>query len=414
MNTLHRFSILLCFALLCIHALLMPIQADEAAMLLYIHDHGFWTPLIDYTHNTNTHPLLGLIMSVFLVAGVKSVFLFRLPSLLAATAVLLAVDKLNNNESPAFRILLPFFIVSIPLFFDYLVLERGYALGLAFILWGILSYSRSTWIAGLLFALSIFTVPVLALDVMAVCAAMAICMEWKQATKTLIISAVLSIMFYLLMFKDAVTNVLAMQGQTEVLPVFSNYLTALSAFGWIIGLPLLCIATFFAIRNIKEKNFLDTAFLCSLCTLPIGFPRAHLLIAVFMVLILFREMNKKMIIPLFAISALFLLILPWNTIASNPDQKPVTGYSIARQLTDCLSVQRKGEFVTPHDFYERIQGTDTPLKAGCPDFLMIDDPVLNIPENLKMFPDILNSYGVAMYKHIDLEGILEQRRLNVK
>lgn len=377
-------------------------------MLLYIQENGFWTPLIDYTHNTNTHPLLGLIMSILLTGGAKSIFIFRLPSLLSALAALFAADRLNNNEHPAYKILLPLFIVSIPLFFDYLVLERGYPLGLAFILWGILSYNRSIWLTAFLFSLAVFTIPIFALDVLVVCLALGICIHWRDAIKTLLFSGVFSIAFYSLMFKDTVEQMLMMQGGTSVTAVLGEYFAGLSAIPWI-GLILFAIATFFALKNIREKNFLDVVFLLSICTLPLGFARAHLLTTILMILILFREVRAQFILPTFIFCALSLHLMSWDTITSAPDQKPFTGYSYARQLTDCLSTQDKGVFVTAHAFYEKIQKTETPLRAGCPDFLMVDEAILKIPPSLRLYPELLERYGVSMYKRADLVNLVKER-----
>lgn len=403
-------SIGFCFVLLCAHALMMPIQSDEAAMLLYIHEHGFWTPLLDYTHNTNTHPLLGIVMSIMLSAGVKSVFLFRLPSLLAGLTVLFAMDKLNNNESPTFSALLPLFLVSMPIFHDYLAMERGYAIGLAFLLWGILTYNRSMLLSASLFALATATIPVFALDVAVIFLALGISINWKQAIKTVSLAAALSIAFYSFMLKDVLLNMFSMQGGTNVMSVLIQYVSALSAFGWIIGIPLLCTGAFLSIRTIREKNFLDVLFLISLCTLPIGFPRTHLLTAALLILILFRHLKESHVVPLFAFSVLSLIILPWNTIASEPDVKPVTGYSIARKLVPyCLSFQSKGSFVVPHEFYHLIQKTEGPLRSDCPAALIIDDPTLEIPSSLRMFPDILDQYGVSMLKQDEVEKYLREK-----
>lgn len=371
----------------------MPIQYDEAVMLLNLHANGPLSALTTYADGTNNHPLIGLILGILLKSGITSVFLLRAPSLIAAAFFLHAVHQLSFRLSSLLRTSLIIAVVSTPLFFDYLIMARGYSLGITLLLYGWTSDKPIR--SGILYGLAVCSVPTFALDVF-------ILWLTKRNWKTLAIATTLSIATYSLIFTNVIkTIVLASSDSSEFLQ-FVHALNAAPFMGW-----LVLVLGIVAIYRARTNYVLTLPAIGSLPFLFLGYPRGHLLAALLLILLIGYAVPKRWGMAMtifFAISATFL---PLNRIASEPNMWPVTGYSVARQLTSCLSVQKRGAFIAPAEFYWKIQKTVGPLSSACPNFLMLDES-FPMPNYLRQNADLLSPYGVGMYRRDDLDKLGEQ------
>lgn len=287
----------LCFGFL-LHALLLPIQYDEAATILHFAQAGPPAAFTEYPNGTNNYPLLSLLLGLLLQAGVWDLFVLRLPSLLAACAALLAVDRLSSSLPNTLRLLFPFCLVAMPLFLDYLVMARGYAPGLALILWGIIAFRTSRpLLAGFLFALSTACVPAYALDVVMLWAAFLLSgARRKDVFLDAAVTCGLSLLLYCLVLADVITTSLSLVGEGAVASL-KGFLAALHGRGLVAGGAILlaaAIAGLWPLRNPpRGMRPLFVASLLSLATLPVGYPRTHLLPAFLLALVLFHSLPER-------------------------------------------------------------------------------------------------------------------------
>lgn len=395
-----------CWLLIVFHAVAMPIQYDEAVTILSVREHGVLSAFTRYDAGTNNHPLLSLLIGLLLHTGVTHAAFFRLPSLFGALAVLVCADRLGRHLTPTVRVLLPL-IVSLPLFFDYLVLARGYALGLAFLLWGILAFWRSVVLSGLLFGLSALFVPTYALDVAVAGAGLLLAREdWRRVIAAVGLGAGLSLVGYAAILVNVVTVLDSLSAESKA-AVLHGFVAALTGYGVWIGGALLVLGIVLATWTIRGRSFITVAFLLSVVLLPFGYARTHLFSAILLVLVLLSFLPVRRwtiaVLLLFCIGS--LLLLPSDRIASEPETWPVSGFSVARSLSTCLAVQKRGLFAVPHRFYEELHA-GPPFNADCLHFLMVAQPSLKIPPGLRLHPDKLSAYGVEMYRRNDLNRLL--------
>jgi hypothetical protein len=141
--------------------------------------------------------------------------------------------------------------------------------------------------------------------------------------------------------------------------------------------------------------------------LAIGFPRSHLLTALLGILALFYYVPKNTLtlLSLIAISVASMFSLHPDRINSEKEVWAASGFYIASHYVDCLSIQKKGIFSVPYQYYE-ARGELPPLTNDCDYFLMTTDPTLKIPANLRLHSETLSTYGVELYRYDDLKKLV--------
>ncbi len=399
-------SVVTGWLLLVLHAVAMPVQYDEAVTVLRMADGGPLSAFTRYADGTNNHPLLSLLVGLMMNAGVTDIVALRVPSLVAGLAVLLAASRLVGSARPAAQALVPLALAATPLFHDYLVMARGYSLGLACLLCGVLAFRRSAVGSGLLLGLSAVCVPTYAADVAAAAAAQVWTGQPVRRVMTAVaVGAGLSAAAYALILPDVVSAALSLSGESKFAAVMS-FVSALSGYGLTAGAVTVAAAVAAACIG-RGRGFAPCALLVSLPLVSVGYPRTHLFTAVLLVVTLVTAAatsRRAVVFLVFALAA-SLTVLPWDRIASEPDTWPVTGFSVARGFVPCLSVQKRVAFVVPHAYYERLHDGQ-PFDADCPFFLMVRDDSLGIPPDLRLFQQALLPYGVELYRRDDLESLL--------
>lgn len=113
-----------------------------------------------------------------------------------------------------------------------------------------------------------------------------------------------------------------------------------------------------------------------------------------------------MYLSLLAAGMTSLVAVPWDRIASEPQVWPASGVSIARHLTSCLSLAKKGVLIVPYEFYV-AQGQEPPLRGDCPEILLVHDPRLPFPPELRLYPGLLSPYRVDLYRAAELTEFIE-------
>jgi hypothetical protein len=404
MKYLPYLSIVLCIVILCIHAWIMPVQYDEAAMILSIQKYGALSAFTMYEGGTNNHVLLSFITGILLKAGVHSAFIFRLPVLLAALAAFFALDRLTKHLATPWRVILPLFVTITPLFFDNLVMTRGYPIGLAFLLWGWLSFDRSIVRTSILWALAVATVPTFAIDVVMLSIGLALAeSNGKRAFKCVALAALLALLPYSLIADDVIKTILSLSGESKIYAVrdFTSSMGGASC-GAIVF--IICIA---AAANLykRDATYYPLILFPSLLLIPIGYARTHLLLGILLIVTLFSALPVRYwVVILTGYSLLSFPFLRWDTPITQPNVWPATGFAIARTMTPCLTVQKKGIFIVLHDYYQYVERTGEAANAHCDDFIMTLDDDYRLPTYLRMHGEILTKYGVGMFKQKDLQS----------
>lgn len=409
-----RSSALFALLFLGLHAWRMPLQYDETVMLLNLHDRGPLSAFTTYTDGTNNHPLLGFILGLFLQAGIVNTFLLRVPSLFGALAFLLGAQEVARRAGTdrVALFVLPVILAWMPIFHDYLTMARGYALGIAFLTWGLVCVLKAEdrlggedyriWpllvASAVLYALSVLCVPTFALEVALLCAPYPLAYA-RHRMAVLLGSATLSAVAYAPIAAAVARAGVSVIGTGDAgLP----FPLTLHAIAWA-AYAVLAIggALLWPLR--KENSGLALAGgLNLLAALVVGYARGHLMAALLLIVSLLRPLRGKWAVAAILVATPSVFVLPYDRIASEPNTWHVTGMQLARDLSPCLSVQRKGIFAIPGEWEWRVLRKEEPLRTGCEDFLMVRDDRLGIPKRLRRFGDLLDPYGIEMYRYSDL------------
>ncbi|MBX3436124.1 MAG: hypothetical protein KF861_01445 [Planctomycetaceae bacterium] len=176
----------------------------------------------------NNHVLLSFLLGLLLKMGIWNLFVLRLPTLVSGCFVLVAVDQFSRPLPRTLRTMLTFFLVSMPILLDYFVLARGYAMGLALLLWGIMALrAEHPVLSSVLFALATACVPTYAVDIVIVWAALFLTGEKRaQLYRVAAATVGLSFIIYSLIFVDVVQTAFAMVG-SEATATLSGFVAAL-------------------------------------------------------------------------------------------------------------------------------------------------------------------------------------------
>ena len=136
----------------------------------------------------------------------------------------------------------------------------------------------------------------------------------------------------------------------------------------------------------------------------------HLLTAIMGLLALFSYMprNPLIFLSLVSISFASMFSLYPDRINSEKESWAASGFFIASQYVDCLSIQKKGVFSIPYQYYE-VRGELPPLRNDCDYFLMTKDPTLQIPATLRLHHEKLEPYGVELYEYDELKKLANER-----
>ncbi len=423
----------------------LPLQYDESVTISESSIYGLPAAFTRYAQGTNNHPLLSFFNSFLALFQTWQVWVFRIPSFVSSVLLLIAVLYVAKRLlSPVLRPLVPLLIVATPLVSDYFVMDRGYVMGLMFILWAVVVLvdvieekwmsSQQVWRLGVLLALSIITVPSFVIDVVILACAFKVMLWrmgllhllWKKICAVAGIAALIILIAYAGIFQEVASKAFGVASGTNGFSReawhFVDSLTALPfSTSLIYGILICLLALFFVLTGLRQSTsqspvltFIAVLFLLSVSTVFLGFARSHLLTPVLGVLIFliavshFRYQNvTASILLLYVLGA--LIYNPWNWIHTEPEVKTVSGFSIAMHalynqthVPNCVYIQQRGFYLLPYEFYIR-QGIVSPVGDYCPYIFGEKTPEMDIVKEFEMFPDQLDPFGVVLFRVEDIK-----------